>query len=73
MLMRRIEGGYLAVGPQDYERTLSRMFRYNALTYHMRLAYLKPRIKKILGYLHERLAAKRFVQRLSDDCLLSQQ
>jgi SAM-dependent methyltransferase len=69
MLLRRIDRGYLAVEPQAYERTLRRMSRYNLLTYHLRLSYLKPRLTKVLGYLYERLAARRFVQRLSEQCL----
>jgi SAM-dependent methyltransferase len=68
MLLRRIDRGYLAVEPQAYERTLRQMSRYNTLTYHARLSYLKPRMTKVLGYLHERLAARRFVQRLSEQC-----
>ena len=72
MLLRRVERGYLAVQPQDYERTISRMSRYNMLSYHLRLSYLKPRMTKVLGYLHERLAARRFVERLSERCLVGQ-
>ena len=72
MLLRRVERGYLAVQPQDYQQTISRMSRYNTLSYHLRLSYLKPRMTKVLGYLHERLAARRFVKRLSEQCLAGQ-
>jgi SAM-dependent methyltransferase len=72
MLLRRVDHGYLAIQPQDYERTIRGMSRYSMLTYHMRLSYLKPRLTKVVGYLHERLAARRFVQRLAERCLVGQ-
>jgi len=68
MLLRRIERGYLAIAPQSYQRTLDRMSRCNGLVYHARWSYLTSRAKKVLGYLHERLAAGRFVRRLSAEC-----
>jgi len=68
VLLRRIDQGYAAFQAEDYERTLERMFRYNALTYHLRWSYLKSRSKKVLGYLHERLVSTRFVERLAAQC-----
>lgn len=66
MLLHRIDQGYLAIDPHGYERTVDQMFRYNVLSYHTRMTYLKPRVKKVLGYLGEHWTAKRFVEQLSD-------
>jgi 2-polyprenyl-3-methyl-5-hydroxy-6-metoxy-1,4-benzoquinol methylase len=50
--------------PCGYSEALAAFERYNWLTYHARLDYLDHRLRKVAGYVWERVHAKRFVAQL---------
>jgi 2-polyprenyl-3-methyl-5-hydroxy-6-metoxy-1,4-benzoquinol methylase len=67
VLLRRVETRTLEIDPRNCGATLAAIGRYNALSYHLRPHYLKTRLRKLAGYLHEHLRAEQFVRRLLED------
>ncbi len=68
MLFRRAGAGRLEIDPASCRDTLAALTRYSTLGYHLRWNYVVPRTAKLVSYLYERIAAKRFVARLLAEC-----
>lgn len=68
MLLKRTDTAQLVVETESYRQTVDSLTRYNALTYHLRLGYLAPRVKKLLAYAGEHLFAYRRAQEILSSC-----
>lgn len=68
MLFCRVAEGHFEIDPKSCQQTLTALTRYSSLAYHLRWGYLAPRAAKLGSYLVERVAAKRFVERLLREC-----
>jgi 2-polyprenyl-3-methyl-5-hydroxy-6-metoxy-1,4-benzoquinol methylase len=68
MLLTKVDVPRLVIDPTSYPATLAALSRYNNWTYHVRWNYLAPRLRKLAGYVWERIAAKREVSKLIARC-----
>jgi len=67
-LLRSVDSGRLEIAADSYRQTIDALNRYNALTYHLRWSYLWPRLTKLRSYLHEHLAAERYLRWIEGQC-----
>jgi SAM-dependent methyltransferase len=72
-LLTKVDVPRLVIDPASYPATLAAISRYNNFTYHVRWNYVAPRVRKLAGYLWERVVAKREVAKLIARCQQSAQ